>query len=262
MTDEELVIKAKSGDNDALLELWQQKRGLVYTFARKRYSMLVDFGNTRGADMDDLMQCGFLALLRAVNSYDPKKPFAFSTCLGNAIKTEFNYLLRMRDHSKIDVLDSAASLDDVIKGGRTKEAYDDDPLSVKIPDPVDCYAAVEDRIMQEQQHEAIDKVLARIPDNQQTVVRLRYYEELTLEESAVKMGKTYNQLRVLLKNAMKYLRSPEVCAELSDYIDLHTNFYLTGSVERQESPVEILAERRERMRNRWRGDRKALSIND
>ena len=59
MTDEELVLKVKSGDNDALLDLWYQKRGLVYTFARKRYSMLVDFGNTRGADMDDLMQCGF-----------------------------------------------------------------------------------------------------------------------------------------------------------------------------------------------------------
>ena len=138
-----------------------------------------------------------------------------------------------------------------MKGGRTKEAYDDDPLSVKIPDPVDRIADVEDRILQEQRHEAIERVLARMPNNQQDAVRLRYYKKLTLEESAVKMGKTYNQLRVLMKNAMKYLRSPEVCMELSDYIDLHTNFYLTGSIERQVSPVEILVEHRERMRREY-----------
>ena len=45
--------------------------------------------------------------------------------------------------------------------------------------------------------------------------------------------------------------SEHIYSELESFIDLHTDYYLSVKVERQESPVEILAERRERMRRQY-----------
>ena len=54
-----------------------------------------------------------------------------------------------------------------------------------------------------------------------------------------------------MKNAMANLRKPEIRLELEDYVDLRTDFYRRGSVKRQESPVEVLVEQRDRMRKRY-----------
>ena len=67
MTKEELAVRVKNGDRDALLELWEQNHGLASFFARRRYNRLEAFGNMRGVDMDDLTQAAFLALVSAVN---------------------------------------------------------------------------------------------------------------------------------------------------------------------------------------------------
>lgn len=243
MTDEELVMKAKTGDESALVSLWKQKRGLVYTLARKRYTPLFDCGNTRGVDMDDFMQCGFIALMRAVNYYDPGKQFAFSTYLGNTTKTEFDYLLRTRDHSKIDVLDNAISLD-------TPLSVDDDLTAESlVEDPIDCIAEIEDRVYQQQQHEAIEKALKKIPEKQGTALKLRYYDNLTIHDIGRSMGLTYNQVRNVLKYAFINARKPEVCAELEPFVDLQTDFYRKGSVAAQTSPVEANVIMRDRLRN-------------
>lgn len=233
MTDEELALKAQAGDEAALIELWNNKRGLVYTFAKRRYSPLLDSGLNRGVDMDDFMQCGFLALMRAVKYYDPDKPFAFSTYVGNACKTEFDYLLRTREHSKIDALDHATSFD--------KPVVDNDEtatLEGTLADPCDRIEAVEEKIFQEQQHQAIEKAFEYIPEKQSTALRLRYYKDKTMQEIGESMGLTYNQVRNILKYAFINMRKPEIRAELEPFIDLRTDFYRTGSVARQTSPVE------------------------
>ena len=54
-----------------------------------------------------------------------------------------------------------------------------------------------------------------------------------------------------MKNAMANLRKPEIRLELEDYVDLRTDFYRRGSVKRQESPVVVLVEQRDRMRKRY-----------
>ena len=66
MTNEELAIKAKDGDADALLKLWEQNSGLTHIFARRKHDQLMANGNMCGVDMEDLTQAAFLALVRAV----------------------------------------------------------------------------------------------------------------------------------------------------------------------------------------------------
>ena len=70
MTNEQLVALIRAGENesDNMLQLWQQNKGFIYKMARK-YSGY--------AEMDDLMQEGYLGLHEAVRHYEPDQNSSF-----------------------------------------------------------------------------------------------------------------------------------------------------------------------------------------
>lgn len=72
ISNEQLVALIRAGENEAdnMLQLWQQNRGFVYKVAR-RFSGY--------AEMDDLMQEGYLALDEAVRQYKSDKDAGFLT---------------------------------------------------------------------------------------------------------------------------------------------------------------------------------------
>ncbi len=67
MTDAELAARAQAGDREAFGELVQRHAGQARRVARAA------LGNE--ADADDAAQDGFLAALRNLGRYDPKRPF-------------------------------------------------------------------------------------------------------------------------------------------------------------------------------------------
>lgn len=75
MTNEQLVALIRAGENvaDNMLKLYEQNRGMIYQIAKK-YSGY--------AEMDDLMQEGYLALYYAVQHYDPRQDALFMTYAG------------------------------------------------------------------------------------------------------------------------------------------------------------------------------------
>ena len=70
VTNEQLVALIRAGENEAgnMLQLWQQNRRFVYKMARMFSSY---------AEMDDLMQEGYLGLCEAVRYYDAEKGIPF-----------------------------------------------------------------------------------------------------------------------------------------------------------------------------------------
>ncbi|MDD7143841.1 MAG: sigma-70 family RNA polymerase sigma factor [bacterium] len=70
ISNEELVAEIQAGENgsDNMLQLWQQNREFVYKMARMFSSY---------AEMDDLMQEGYLGLCEAVRYYDAEKGVPF-----------------------------------------------------------------------------------------------------------------------------------------------------------------------------------------
>ena len=251
MTDEELATKAKTGDEAALMELWENKRGMAYTWARSTFRKHWELGDTRGSDLDDLMQTAFIALMRAVYYFDPDKPWAFSTCYGNTLKREFADLLRTREGHKLDALNYSVSIDAPMGG--TNES-DTDLWADILEDPADCFEEVEDRIYQEQLHNALENALSQIPEKQGTAVRLRYLQDKGWAAVAEMMGFEYSYVRRLAKKGLESLRQEEIRTELEEFVDLRTNFYRNGSVKDQTSGVELNVIRREEIRNQqlWR----------
>lgn len=125
-------------------------------------------------------------------------------------------------------------------------------LEAVIPDPKDDFEDATEKIWREQLHKTLEKALSGLSPEHEKALKLRYFDELGYKAISEKMCVSYDAVRQLVAAAKRSLWKSEVRKELEEYIDLHTNFYFGGNVERQESPVEILAERREWMRERYR----------
>lgn len=74
MSNEELVTLIQAGDRDRIVELWHQVQRMVYKQAAR-------WAGLGGTTIEDMTQAGFIAVLRAVDSYDPSRGTKFSTHL-------------------------------------------------------------------------------------------------------------------------------------------------------------------------------------
>ncbi len=84
MSNEELVKDIRDGirPKENIGQLYKQNLGFIYKIAKKYAAY---------AEMDDLMQEGFLALVDAVDQYDPEREARFSTYLHFRLRAWFRH---------------------------------------------------------------------------------------------------------------------------------------------------------------------------
>ena len=83
---QEIIEKAQQGDKAARDGLVQENMGLVYMVA-KRFA-------DRGVEMEELVQLGAIGLIKAVDKFDPKMGYSFSTYAVPLIMGEIRRFLR------------------------------------------------------------------------------------------------------------------------------------------------------------------------
>ncbi|MBD5170043.1 MAG: hypothetical protein HDT20_08015 [Oscillibacter sp.] len=91
MSNEELAVMIQAGDRERLTELWDQVRRLVCQQARRWAA-----GGRGGVEVEDLQQAGFIAVLRAADSFDSSKGAKFTTALDYYLKQEFTAAVGQR----------------------------------------------------------------------------------------------------------------------------------------------------------------------
>ena len=187
MSNEELVALIQAGDRDRIVELWHQVQRMVYKQAAR-------WAGVGGTTLEDLEQAGFIAVLRAVDTYDPTKA-KFSTHLFQRLRAEFSAATGYNSkRSWFDPLQNAVSLDAPL------EDSEDATLADFIPDPA---AAAEMDGMEVRI--GVAAILAELPEDQQRAVRGKYWHDLTVDK------KTLNA-------AMKRLRHPDCSKRLRAYL--------------------------------------------
>ncbi len=187
MNNEELAAMAQAGDREALLKLWTQVRRMVYQQAMR-------WAGVGGTTLEDLEQAGFIAVLRAVDTYDPTKA-KLSTYLFQRLRAELSAATGYNSkRSRFDPLQNAVSLDAPL------EDSEDATLADFIPDPA---AAAEMDGMEVRI--GVAAILAELPEDQQRAVRGKYWHDLTVDK------KTLNA-------AMKRLRHPDCSRRLKAYL--------------------------------------------
>lgn len=238
MTNEELAVMIQNGRTEAILPLWEQ----VERFVAKQANKWEQAWEARRIEFEDLYQSGFIAMMKAARTYDPDKDVKFLTWMDYYIKTAFSYVAGCRTPAQNkDHLNEYKSLWEPLGGGT-----DDLTIGDMLPDPVDYIGEADRRIYLEQLHAELERALSTLPEDKSKVLRLRFYDGLTLKDTAKVCGITAEAARQREGRALKELRSGKQAARLRAYVDERTPFYSARGVH----SVESLTIKRERLINR------------
>ena len=209
MTNEELARQIQQGERDLILQLWAQVRRYAHDRAYKWYRAT---GGRGGVTLDDLEQEAFIALLEALEGWD-EKAGKFLTWYDLRLKAAFTAATMQRTKRDMkDPLESALSLDASLLDG------EDDPfiLADVVADPraEDDLNTVEERDRQA----AIRRVLNSLQVEQRRVILLRYYHDMTREQTAQRLHLTKTRAAAIEAKALRLLRHPVNSRVLLEHI--------------------------------------------
>lgn len=201
-----------------------------------------------GIEFDDLYNSGYLALVSAVELYNPEPGMRFIGLLALCLKTAFAETRGWRT-SKRDPLNNSTSMDKPVG-----EDDDGGTMGDFIPDPsaAQAFQDVEERLYQEQLHAALERALGTLEADEEAAIRARYYQGRTREEIGP-------HARTLESHALVKLRRSRVRRELEQYIEWRTPYYMSVGVQAFQNTNESAVERIVFLREQMRG-RKGLAV--
>ena len=260
MSNEELVAVIQAGATERMGELWEQVAGLVKWKANHIMTALELRGNSCGVEFEDLYQSGYIAMVEAVNYYNPESGVAFSTCLINRLKTVFAEATGYRtQRGRNEPLNTAFSLDKPLTDESDSSLFGD-----FVPDnrATATMEAIEEREYQRQLREVVAAVLADLPEQFREVIQQRIFEEMTLAQVAEIQGTTPERIRQKENKAIRELRKPRNACRLRSFYDFNSYFgtslraFQHSGMSVQERYLIIEEEIQEREKYRCRENRR------
>jgi RNA polymerase sigma-B factor len=235
-TDVELITQARNSDESARDALIVRHTGLARAIAR-RYA-------GRGLDFDDILQSGYLGLINAVDRYQPSRGVPLERYAARMIEGEIMHLFRDRGwavrvpRALQELSRSVASSSDRLahRLGRTPttaelarhlgededtvaealvahrayrtETLDDNALGAdgsergdaRLADEDPGFAGVEDR-------DQLSRAIRHLPRRERTMLSMRFFEDLTQSEIAVRMDMSQMHVSRLLRGAIDDLNA-------------------------------------------------------
>ncbi len=183
-TDDELLLRLRSGDEDAFLALYRRRQAALYRFALHM--------SGSAAMAEDITQEVFLAVLRDDCGYDPERGTLSGYLFGIARKL----ILRQVERGRADVALGA----ETDEAGMPELAVDDDPL-------ID--------LTHREGIDALRRAVQALPRRYREVVVLCDLEEVDYADAAEVLGcpigtvrSRLHRARALLLDKLKQDRSP------------------------------------------------------
>lgn len=230
MTNQEALIKrSQAGDREAGEQLIQENAGLVWAVARRFMG--------RGTEPDDLYQLGCLGFLKAVEGFDTEFGTQFSTYAVPKIAGEIRRFLRDDGAVKVSrtIKEQAAAVKsarNLLIGalGREPSVQEIANQTGLTPEEIvlaeSATAATEsihaqtgeegfslENVLTDTESEEIlvekislKQAIAHLEEREATVIKLRYYHDLTQERVARVLGVSQVQVSRIEKKALQHLR--------------------------------------------------------
>ena len=230
VTQEELILRAQSGDRQAGEQLVVENSGLIWSIARRYFG--------RGVDPDDLYQLGCVGFLKAIAGFDVQYGTQFSTYAVPKIAGEIRRFLRDDGSVKVSrslkeraaaikltrqrltgtlgrepsLSELAAELDLTVEEIASAETATASAESIQKEtgdegftlENVLCTAGIEDGIVERL---ALRDAIARLTERERMVIDLRYFHALTQEKVARVIGVSQVQVSRIEKKALAQLRN-------------------------------------------------------
>ena len=208
-TNEQLVIEiqAKETNTKELYnQLWEQTEPLI---KRIIVAFMYNREYRNGVEPEDLLQCGYFALVLAVKYYDANKPYKFNTYLSRCIKHEINKALGISNgKAKKEPL---SLYDEVSNREETESTY------IDLITDNSAFEEIE-RVELSELQQAVQRALCCLTAEEREVIQLIYFKELNKKQIADKIGKTETQVRNIQSKALNKLRKPLIRRTLEEYI--------------------------------------------
>ena len=227
----DLIKAAHEGDRKAMDQLISQNMGLVKTVARRFIG--------RNAEYEDLVQIGTIGMIKAIRSFDPSRGTTFSTYAVPLIVGEIRRHLRddgmirvSRTYRRIGVAlmhaqsriqseegrdptvgelaalcgvspeEAAIALDAIAPVSSLSETvYGEEGITLEgtIADEDNDIEKMSDKI-------ALNQAISRMQPLWQKIVLLRYYRDLTQQQTADRLGLSQVKISREEKKIMAFLR--------------------------------------------------------
>lgn len=170
MNEKDLVKKSQNGDKKAFEDLIRMFYPYVSGFLLK---------NTNNSDLaEDLTQETFLKMVQNIDKYDLKSKAGFGT-----------WLITIAKNCYIDYL-------------RKNKVILSNIEALQIDDGSD----ISDEIMKKMEYEEVNKIISSLPPEQGIAIRMKYEENLTLEEIANKFGVKPKTIKSRIFDGKKKIR--------------------------------------------------------
>ena len=171
MTNEILAIRIKYGENEYSAQLWEQVKNFICKACNLFYSRFQNYCIRACVTREDLYQEGFLALMDAVNAYNPAKGYSLLAYISYPLRTRLNQLVGFRTAEGRNYLNTQ-SLD------KTPSENDENlRLCDILPDESAemAFLNAEERIYAQQLHRDLDACLSSLEPQQKEAIEARYY---------------------------------------------------------------------------------------
>lgn len=179
LKDFELIGKAREGDQKAYAELMKRYKKSVY------HTLLKMVRNVD--DAEDLTIEAFAKAFRNLNKFDPK--FTFST-----------WLFRVATNNCIDFIRRKKLVTQSISSGYMDSSGVEVTMDLK-----DGNLDPQEDVIKGQRAAIVHHIVDKLPARYQTLVRLRYFDELSYEEIAVQLSAPLGTVKAQLHRARELL---------------------------------------------------------
>lgn len=210
MDTNQIAAAVQVGQAD-IMTLWAAVRRFAYRQGNRWYLAL---GNRAGMEPEDFEQVAFLALLDALEGWEPGK-WSFLTVYGTTLKAAFAAATGQRtQRDKRDPLQNCVSLDMPVA-----EEGDALTLGDVLPDPEaeTAFEDVDERDRRQRLYHALHRAVQALPETQRRAVVLRYFCGCTVEGTAARMGTTRAVANAAEQKALRLLRHPMNSKKLRIY---------------------------------------------
>lgn len=177
---EELALKAQSGDKKSLEDLIKYFKPYITKQSHCTY--------VKGYEMEDLIQIGYISLMKAIKMYKPgNKNFNYYALA--SIKRNFYYLIRQESRHNTEY-----SMEFETGEGLTLEDGLEDEFSI------------EEQYLKKETYKELEKGIKLLNKEEQDMIKWIYFDGKSLKDYAQLKGITYNQGRYRMQQILKKLR--------------------------------------------------------
>lgn len=189
-SDEEIVIKAKDGDVDALEYLLCKYEKSV-KLKSKSYFLI-------GADKDDIYQEGMIGLYKAIRDFNPEKQVTFKAFAEICISRQIITAIKTATRQKHIPLNTYISLNKPVYEDESDRTLVDILTSLKISDP-------EEVMIGKEQMEFIEKEISKVLSNLELEVLQSYLDGKSYQEIASDLDRESKSVDNALQRVKKKL---------------------------------------------------------